>query len=404
MKIFLYKAKDGPDKHIEGKISASSVEDAVARLSQKGYVALYVKELALSEKDKKQSRQLFVGVKNKELITFTVQLARLLKSGVTMLKAIYILAEQARSVYFRTLLEDIAEMVSRGNTLSMSLDKYPKVFSHFYVSMVRAGEKSGTVNESLNRIAEYYVKQQKIIKKVRSAMAYPVFILIVGLLTLFFVFTNVLPKILPVVMGLNVAIPMPTRILLGASSFMKANWFWIALASVIFILIAKRASASKTFRVSFSSFKQKIPVFGDIIYKSELARFARSLEVSIRGGVEIIDSINMALTTLNEHSIRDNIKSNLIHLESGESVSSVFEKSGVFSPMVLATITVAEETGNLPEALSEVAEAYESECEESIDILVSMVEPVMILLVGLLVGFIVSAVLLPVFQVGDIQL
>jgi type II secretory pathway component PulF len=403
MKTYLYKAKNGPDKIIEGRINAFSSDEAVSKLYQKGYVATSIKEISESDDNVGKAHSFFSRVSSGELTNFTSQSARLLKAGVPMLQALNIMSEQIKNPYFKSAIHNITERIKSGSTFSQALEAYPKIFPYFYAAMVKSGEGSGALNESLSRIAHYYMKQRHITRKIKSALAYPVFILITGIATVVFVFTNVLPKIMPVILSLKMTLPLPTRILLATSDMIQVYWFWIVLLILVIYLLVKKTVAKNSLTLHLSEFKKRIPVFGNILYKAELSRFLRSLETSTRGGINIIDSLKLSVSTLNEVYIRERISGYLGGLQQGERLSDVLEKTGFFPAFSIAAVRIGEESGNLPDSLSEVSDMFESECEEHIGIMVSLIEPMMILVIGLIVGFIISAVLLPVFQVTDIQ-
>jgi len=403
MNTYLYKVKSGPEKIIEGTITASSSDEAVDKLYQKGYVVISIKDVCAEETSENKNHFLFSKVSFSEITVFTNQLARLLDAGVPMLQALNIMSQQVQNNYFKYAILDIADKIKSGLTFSQSLEKYPRIFPYFYVSMIGAGEESGSVNESLARISRYYIKQQQVSRKIKNAMAYPIFILITGVATVVFVFTNVLPKIMPVITNMKMELPFPTRILLAVSAFVKAYWFWILVIIITFYLIARKSMSKPAYVLHLSEIKKNIPIFGNIIYKSELSRFLRSMEVSLRNGVNIMEALKLSVLTLNEVYIKEKISLYINEIQQGENISEVFKKTGLFPAFSIAAVKIGEESGSLPDSLSDVSDMLESECEDAIGLMVSIIEPVMILVIGLIVGFMISAVLLPVFQVTDIQ-
>jgi len=405
MKTFFYKAKNGPEEIVEGYMKAASSDDVVAQLSAKGYVAILVEENAASAGGDSRSflRHLF-GIKQKEIISFTRQMGTLLRSGVPMLRALSILAQQTSDKYFHEIILDIADKTKNGQAFSDSLKKYQKLFSYFYISMIKTGEENGTLDKSLKRIAKYYTKQAQIASKVRAALVYPLVILVMGILTIVFVFTNVMPRIIPLLLNLNTALPFPTRALISMSAFMRSNWLPMAVIFAIFVLIYKKALSESAFRGYLSAFKLKIPVFGTLVYKTELARFTRAIETSLQNGIPIVSAISISLPIISEEALTSRLSNSVKGLEVGETLSNTLKKSGVFPLFALNLMNVGEESGNITESLSEIAESFETECEETIDVLVTLLEPMMIIFIGLIVGFIVSAVLLPIFQLNMVQL
>lgn len=403
MKTFIYKAKNGPEEIIEGRILASNAEDAVAKLIKKGHIATYIKEETAETAPRHRYRRLF-RTSQKELIFFTRQLASLLKAGIPVLRALRILSEQTTDRYFKQVISEIGENIEDGQALHASLKEYPKIFSSFYTAMVKTGEDSGRIDESLRRIYEYYAKQAQVLSRVKSALAYPTVIMIAGIGTIVFVFTNVIPRVIPLLVNLDTKLPVPTQILLSVSAFIRNEWMWMALGAVIFILIFNRALINKVFRRYCSSLKLNMPIMGRLIARSELARFMRALEISSQSGVPLIKAITISLPIIREEFIRGNLQKSLKELETGRLLSEAFESTSVIPLYALNLIRVGEESGNMTRSFSEIADVFEAECTDAIDYMVHLLEPLMMLVIGLIVWFIVSAVLLPIFQLNMIQL
>ncbi|MBF0493823.1 MAG: type II secretion system F family protein [Candidatus Omnitrophica bacterium] len=402
MKKFHYKAKKGPQKVIEGVIYANSAREVVEKINKTGYVATSVREELVQSDVRATSfdfNSLF-GVGIKELISFTKQLATLIKSGIPILKSLTVLGEQTQDRYFRTAVESIAENVKNGHSLSSSLKEYPKIFSPFYRAMLKAGEESGKLPMALKRISDYYSKRYEFVSKVRIALAYPMLILIVGFLTLIFVFTNVLPRIIPVIINLKMDLPIPTKILIALTMFLTHNWVWVILTVVLLLLIMNRAVKNENFNYYFSHFKMNLPVFGEIIMKSETAQFSRAMSMALSSGISIIQSVNICVPILNEYGIINAVNSSLKQLEAGGSFGEALKNTKVFPPFVYNLIKIGEESGNLEESLTNIAETYEEDCEEALKVMTNLIEPILVLVVGLIVGFIVVAVLLPVFNIN----
>jgi type IV pilus assembly protein PilC len=407
MKKFLYRAKSGPEEVVEGVIAASTEEEAVAVLSRKGYVATSLKEFQREESGRSSSGNGSVSgriFRKKDLVSFTRQLAVLVRSGIPLIRGLDILASQMGGAYLGKVVGDISKRIKNGETLSSGMAAYPRVFSDFYRSMVASGEESGTIDKSLERLAVYYQKQARLMAKMRAAMAYPMFIAVVGLLTVFFVFTNVMPRIIPVLLSLNAELPVPTRMIIFISGFVKENWGWIALGAVLFILMFRKALANEAFRIHISKFKMKFPVFGDLILKSELSRFTRAMEICLGSGIPAIKATNIALSMVGERCLKNGLEGSIRSLERGRSLTETFSETGVFPVFAVNLINVGEESGDLSGSMGDIAEAFETDCADAIDVALGLIEPAMVLIVGLVVGFIVSAVLLPVFQMNFIQM
>jgi len=401
---FIYKAKNGPDNTIEGKMSAANVQEVVDRLNKQGYVATYVKEENI---DRGISfpfwGQLIGKVTLKELIVFSQQLGFLLKAKVPILKALKILSQQIPNLYFRGVIKELTKQVKNGQPLSTSLKKYPKIFSSFYTTMVGAGEESGTLDKALMRITGYYVKQLEFISKVKSALTYPLLVLTVGFITLIFIFTKVIPRIIPLLKSLDIPLPFPTKVLISISSFLVDNWFFLVLGGLLLVLIWRKACYNKMFTYHLSILKLNLPILGQLIFKSEFARFARTLEISLQSGVPLVKGWEFSLPIIKEEVIRNNLEESLKVLKSGGRLCETL-KGDLFPPLVYNLVEIGEESGELEEAFSNIAQWFENDCQEFIRLLTTVLEPMMVLVVGLIIGFIVAAVLLPIFQLDFMQM
>lgn len=405
MKIFDYKAKRGIDEVKGGKISANSVEEVVERLSQEGFVAVSVKEEQPKPSAKHHSHKARpVRIKIKEHIVFSRQLASLLRSGIPILRAFYIMSEQTHNRYFSSVINSIAEDITNGQTLAGSLGKYPHIFSTFYIAMVKAGEDSGNMEESLARISGYYSKRAEFMSKVRSALVYPALILVVGCFTIIFAFTNIIPRLAPLFADLSIELPMPTKILLWSSDAIRSSWIWVLLGLSIFILIIGKAYSNISFRRQVSKIKLKIPLFGDFVFKSEFAGFARAMEMALHSGIPIISAISFSVPIVREEAVKDSLAASVKSLEAGKPFGETLREARIFPPFVYNLVTVGEESGRLEEELANIAKSFEDDCEENIRVLTTLIEPAMVLMIGLVVAFIVSAILLPIFQLNIVNL
>ncbi len=402
MKSYTYKAKKGPDDIIEGKVYAHNTRDAVDKIARDGYIATFVEEEKIAQGSNylvSGFRPMF-GVRLKELVIFTKQLANLIRSGVPILRAFGILSEETRDPYFRHIIDSIAENIKNGDSLSSGLKDYPKVFSSFYRAMVSSGENSGALHIALVRIADYYKKKHELASKVKIALAYPILILVAGSFTLIFVFTNVIPRLLPLILSLNVELPLATKMLIWISSFIRGNWVWITLGALIVGLISSKSVKNETFKLYLSRTKLKLPLYGNIVMKAEIAQFVRALAMAIRSGIPIVHAVNISVPILDEYGIIDAVKFSLEQLKSGGSFADALKQSGIFPPFVYNLIKVGEESGDIEDSLINIAESYEADCEEAIKIMTNLLEPAMVLIVGAVVGFIVFAVLLPIFKLN----
>lgn len=403
MKTFIYKAKDGPDKVVEGKISSLTKQDAVDILNNRGYTVTY-----LIEESEDTSRSVFLrrvfGVNLRTVAAFSRDLSNLLKSGIPMLRSLSIIAEQTDKRYFRNVINRIYELVKDGQPLSSALREYPRVFSDFFVAFVKAGENSGSLDKSLFRISSYYGKQLEFLSKLKAAIIYPSLIVFVGFFTIVFLFVKIIPSMVSLLSDLNIeAVPLPTRILLSLSDFAQDYWHLGFLALFIFALIIKKAYGGDVFKNYASALKLRLPVIGAFILKSELSKFARAVETSLHNGIPVIRAIEISSPIVDNHLIRKELEESRKDLESGASWGDSLRKRNIFPPFVYNLISIGEESGDIGVYLSNIADSFEADCEEKIKMVTNIIEPLLILIIGIIVAFIVSAVLMPVFELSFVQ-
>jgi len=399
MPLYKYRAKKSAKEVVIGTIEARTREEAVEGIEQMEYFPIRVEEQkAAAAEGKGLSLSIFKRVRLRELTIFSRQLSSLIKSGVPILRGISIIAEQSENHYLKDILNEIGADVKDGKTLSGALERYPRVFSPLYRAMVRAGEDSGTLQETLLKLADYGQRQEEIISKVRAALAYSLLMAVVGTGTVFFMLTFVIPKLVHIFSSIGGTLPLPTRILISVSAWLHHFWFWLLLfAATVFFLLKRRAKTDAE-KVAAGLFKLRLPVVGDFTRKLELARFSRTLEVLIRSGIQILRAIRITVPVLSNEIIKQGLLKVHGEVEQGASFGMSLKKSTLFPPFMSSLITVGESSGRLEEALAEVADSYERDVDEGIKMFTSLLEPLMILGMGLVIGFIVIAMLLPVFQ------
>lgn len=402
--MYKYRAKKGPKEVINSVIVAASREDAVEKITQMGYIPVRVEETsAEGSVSSVSSAALFEpGIKPKMITVFTRQLSILLHSGVPILKSLTILAEQSHNPGFRRILSEIRSQVKDGRTLSSALSLYPRYFSPLYLSLVRAGEDSGTLEELLLRIADYRYKQEQIISTVRTALTYPLLMALVGTGTIIFMLVFVMPRLLKVFARLGQELPLPTKILMGVSNFMTQWWVWLVIALIILALLGflERSSRSKKGQLLIGQLKLHAPLFREVFLKLELARFSRTLELLLKSGIQLLRAIDASIPTLNNEVIRQELRKGYKLIEQGESFGTILNRSHIFPKFMVNLVAVGEESGKVETALHELADTYENETDEAVKIMTNLLEPLMILFMGIVVGFIIMAMLLPVFQLN----
>lgn len=403
MANYNYKAKKGVGEIVNGNIEAQSKKEAIEKISALGYLPVYLEESKVPQDFIEPALNKPKGkIRSGEVTVFSRQLSSLLKSGVPILKALSIIKEQSENQNLKLVLEDIYNSIKNGGTFSSALESYPNNFPVLYVALVRAGENSGILAGALLRIADYRAKQEEMLSRFRMAMAYPLLMAVVGLATVVFMLTFVMPRLMGIFSNLGQNLPLPTQILLSVSQALRQWWPWILLILAGIVLFIRKELKTKTGKAYWSIFKLHIPIFGKFALKADLACFSRTLELLIKSGLPILKAIEIAIEVLGNEVIKEKLAVSLKALEQGGSFGMSLKDAKLLPLFMVNLISVGEESGNLAEALAEVADSYERDTEEMIRIMSSLLEPLMILGMGLIVGFIVVAMLLPIFEINII--
>jgi len=417
--ILKYRAKDAGGKTVEGVIEAADEDQAIESLSAKGLIPVRFEEItevpqeqkpvrspapeAASSHKERNVRSVFSGggrIRGKDITAFGRQLSSLLRAGVPILKAIGVIREQSESVAFQKMLAQIYEEIKNGARFSDSLSKFPKYFSPLYLALVSAGESSGNLDQSLLRVTEYRQKQEEILSRVRSALIYPALMGLTGIGTIIFMITFVMPRLLGIFDRLGGELPMPTKILMAISAGARNPMAWgvLAVAGLIVVILSKNPKTGQA--AAFNAFVLKTPVLGDFMLKMQVARFTRTMELLIKSGISVIEAIRTTAPVVSNSVLRRDLLESIQEISEGGSFGRSLKRSKKFPNFMVNLVSVGEESGKLDEALGEVASFYERETDEAVRILTSLLEPLMILAMGLVVGFIVVAMLLPMFEIN----
>ncbi len=392
---FFYKAKKKTAETVTGSIFAQNEMEAIELIHQLGLTPVEVKPETIEVKfeDFDANKK----VRHKDLYFFTKQLANLLKSGVTLLRGISLIEEQIQDKYFKTVIFNVFEQVKNGKPLSSALAKFPKIFSSMYIAMIHAGEESGNIFESLMNLAVYQKKQRDIHSKIRAALAYPLFMTTVGIATIYYIIAFVFPRMAVLFESLE-SIPKPTLIMIEVSHFLSQNWLGLLCVFTAVIFGMRLFQNSKKGKSFLSNFILKIPFVGEIVLKSELGRFASTIVMLTKSGVSLTRSLDITIPILSNELVKTQLYGAKEHLLSGGSLGESIQELKNFPVMMGHLISVGEESDSLEDVFSEIAETYEQETEEKIKIFTALFEPMMILFIGLIIGFIVFAMLLPIFE------
>ncbi len=400
MAVFTYKAKEGPTKTVEGELHAESSPDALAALDRMGLSPVWVREKA-EQLDGKQARKFDLRpIRPRDITILTRQLASLIRSGVPILRGLRTIADQTESQRLRRVVSDMEATVRDGSMLSVAMSRYPALFSALYVDMVRAGESGGILDESLTRLADAREKEEDFRRKVHSAMAYPCLVLAVGVLTIFILLSFFLPKVVAL-FDTYESLPLPTQILIAVSDFFDQYWYWVVLIFLLLAAVFKRLTTLERGRLLIDGMILKIPLVNRFVQQAEIARFSRTLALLLEAGLPIDKSLDLSGKTLQNSVMRNEISDVARRtVQRGESLTVGLKATEHFPAFVSNMTAVGEEVGTLETSLNEIATFYEKEVDQQSRLITSLIEPLLILGVGGVVGFIVAAMLLPIFELG----
>jgi type IV pilus assembly protein PilC len=397
---FAYKVRDRGGKLLEGTLEADSQQLLIGKLRSMGYMPIDIQQ----QNQAAISRELkipFLGnrVKLKDVAVMSRQFATMINSGLALLRALNILAEQTESKPLAAIINQVRIDVEKGSSLSAALARHPKAFNRLYVAMVRAGEVGGVLDSVLLRLAETIEKQVELRRKVRSAMTYPIVVMILVLLIVTAMLLFIIPMFKGLYKDLGGTLPLPTMILLSISGIVRKFWYLIFLAQFGVIWGFRRWIATDNGRNRWDAIKLKLPVMGILVRKTALARFSRTLSALVRSGVPILESLDIVSETSGNHVVSVAVLDTQLAVKSGEPMSQRLERHAVFPPMVVQMMAVGEETGALDEMLDKIADFYDQEVEATVEALTSLIEPLLIVVMGACVGGMVISLYLPMFNI-----
>ncbi len=396
MANFKYKAKNAKGETVTGMVSGSTKEEASQKLGRQRLVVVNVKEVA--ERGVKRDAKAKPSVKKGELELFTRQLATMISAGIPLLECLEILREQAQSPGFCNCVGFVIEDIRGGTDLSSALGKYPKVFSEIYVSMVRAGEASGQLDEILDRLAEYLESTAALKREIKSAMTYPVVSLVMVIAITGFLMICIVPKFKEIFDGLDIELPGLTVMVMTASLFMRENVGTCIGGCVAIFLAVKAWKTTKSGKVFFDHLTMKLPVFGSLFRKVALSRFSRTFSTLIKSGVPILGSLEIVADTAGNIIVSRAVRDSLENVRQGETLAEPLAQHWIFPPMVTRMVGIGEKSGALEHLLSKISDFYDQQIEAEVKALTSLIEPLMIGFMGIMVGGIVLAVFLPIMK------
>jgi type II secretion system protein F len=407
MTVFVYKATDQNGQFVEGDLEAPNYQVAVKQIQKLNYFPIKVTEgksgSGITRGSKLSWADIFSQVSQKELLTLTQQLSTLVGAGITLDSSLSSLTKLADKENLKEILADIQKKVHGGSSFAEALSEHPKTFSKLYVNMIRAGEEGGVLTSSLDRLAKFMEKSEDLKNNIRSALVYPAILALVGGAAVVVLITVVIPRFSVLFEDMGTALPLPTKLMLGLSAVVS-NYWWLLL--ILFVLMATGfLSYIKTEQGKYrwDSLVLKLPLFGKLVQKIEVSRFSLTLSTLLKSGVPVLHALGIVKTILSNSVVVSAMSPLQAGLKSGKGLSGPLQKSGIFPPMAVHMITVGESSGTLDDMLNKVSETYDKEVELSIKQIISLIEPMMILLMALIIGFIVISMLLAIFSINDIS-
>ena len=407
MPKYAYKATNKEGKDQFGVLESESQALAVQDIRNMGLFPTHIREARKSDEKRARKKKgglgeiYFGGLKWKEVVVMTRQIATLIDAGLPLLRSLNILVAQLKPSKLRDILRDVTADVQSGSTFSEGLAKHPKAFDRLYVNMVKAGEVGGMLETVLARLATFMEKRMALIRKVRGAMVYPIFVITAATGIVTFLLIKVVPVFAEIFAEFGSGLPAPTQFLVDVSEFIQYQWWRIMLYFSSTIITLKLGRKVPFIQRLIDRVSLKIPKIGDLVTKVAVARFARTLGTLLTSGVPILQALKITRETISNSVIQDAIQKVHDRIKEGDTIAAPLDESKVFPAMVVNMIDVGEETGSLDAMLTKVADIYDSEVEIAVDAMLSLMEPAIILILGGIIGFIVIALYLPIFTLGD---
>ncbi len=403
MPLFEYTQLSKTGGETRGTIDASSMGEARQRLRASGVRLVQVAEKVVDD-HRASSRSVSFGlgrVKSRDVAAATRHLSTLLLAGIPLVQALSALVEQLGPCPLSRVLAQVRDKVNEGTSLAEAFSEYPRIFPTVYVSMVKAGESTGTLENVLSRLADMYEKRAKLTNKVRSALTYPLLMAVVGCAVVLFVLSYVLPSITKLFTEMNMTLPWVTLFLINLSAFLN-HYLWLLLVGLVGLCVAHRYwLKTPGARIIWDRFKLKWPLFGPLLVDVAVARFSRTLGVLLSSGVTIVEALELSEAVVSNAAMTEVIQETRRAVGSGQSVSRALAKDQIFPPVAIHMIAAGEKSGNMEEGLLRIADSLDSEIESKLSVMTSLLEPMMIIVLGGIVGFIVLAILLPIFDINS---
>ncbi len=392
MPTFTYTARNTNGDLKSATVEAANRDDVVAQLRRQRLTIVKVDE------EKVRAKKSGGGIGMRDIVIFTRQFSTMINAGLPLVQALDILAKQSENKALSAVVRDVVFDVESGNTVADAMRKHPKAFSDLYTNMVAAGEAGGILDTILNRLAVFMEKNDALVRKVKGAMIYPTVIMCVAGLCVVILLWKVIPVFAAMFSSVGMDLPLPTKVVIGMSNFLNAYWWALLAGGALTGYLTKRYYATPAGQLVIDRLLLHVPVLGDVLRKSAVSRFTRTLGTLISSGVSILDGLEITARTSGNRVVQDAIMGSRASIAGGETIAGPLQKSKVFPPMVISMIAVGEQTGGLDEMLTKIADFYDDEVDAAVSALLSLLEPIMIVALGVVVGGMVVAMYLPIFD------
>ena len=395
MPMFEYTAKNATSGRIlKGTLDVPTKDEVIAFIRKNRMILVSAREAPAQVRLPSFKK----GVSTRDVVIFTRQFATMINAGLPLVQSLSILAQQTENKTLKEVTKQVVYDVEAGNTLADALSKHPRAFPDLYVNMVAAGEAGGILDTILLRLATFLEKNDALIRKVKGALVYPAVIISVAVVAIAVLLVFVIPTFSSMFASVNMTLPLPTRVVIGASQFLLRYWYLMIGVIVVGAFGFRSYYSTPNGKKAIDGALLRAPVLGDLLRKTAVSRFTRTLGTLISSGVSILDGLEITAKTAGNRVIHDAIMQSRQSIAGGETIAGPLQTSGVFPPMVISMISVGEQTGGLDEMLAKIADFYDAEVDVAVSALLSLMEPVMIVVLGVIVGGMVVAMYLPIFD------
>jgi type IV pilus assembly protein PilC len=393
MPTFTYSARSNTGELLNGEIDLPSRDEVVGFL-----VRQRLRPVSVNTKATDINIQFGTGIKTREIVIFTRQFATMINSGLPLVQSLTILAEQTENKNFQKIINQVLTDIQAGQTLADALRKHPKVFTELYVNMVAAGEAGGILDIILMRLATFLEKNDALVRKIKGAMTYPAVMMFVVIIATTILLWKVVPVFATIFMDAGLDLPLPTRVVLALSNFLQNYILFLVLGVIALAFVVRKYYQTSQGQLLIDRTMLRLPVLGDMLRKSAVSRFTRTLGTLVSSGVSILEGLQITARTSGNRVIHDAVMASRASIAGGATIAEPLKASGVFPPMVVQMINVGEQTGGLDDMLAKIADFYDDEVDAAVSALTSVLEPIMIVIMGVVIGGMVVAMYMPMFD------